>query len=290
MKLEQKYSTKEDIPTGLVGLYKEKDGEFFLSKIDGFVDKEELDTFRENNIEVTKENETLKQQVTDLDKASKEQIQSIEETKTQLQAMKEQFAGVDLEEVEKLKAKQKELEDKKTMAMPDVEALIQKRIKESNEAAAVIQEETNKKHASEIQSQKDITQTKQDRLYKQKIVDATAIYADKLGVVAGAVNDITNRVFGVFKLDEEDNATGFNADGTIMYDKDGVTKVTIESYMTALKNNTDSKHLFVPSEGGSALGGGKDEGADSKASDFGKTDARQDIVSGLNKAAANQGK
>lgn len=278
MKLQQKFEKQEDIPQDLKGMYKEDNGVFVLNDIDGLVAKTQVDEFRNNNLDIAKENETLKQAA---EKAEKESNKTIQELQEQMKAISEKFDGIDLEEVEKMKIKQQELHDKKTMTMPDVEALLQKRLEDANTALNKKQEESLTKHNAEIAKYQDILKLKQERLYKQTVVDTTANIANELGVVEGAMDDVANRMLTSFSLDDDDNIVGKNTDGTVMYDKDGVTKTTIRSYMTALKANELSKHLFKQSQGGDALGGGANEVVDT--GNMANKTATENIASGIGK-------
>ena len=66
MKLKAFFTTSAEIPSGLAEYYEERDGGFHLA-VEGMVPKGKLEEFRNNNIELTRERDELKQKLDGID-------------------------------------------------------------------------------------------------------------------------------------------------------------------------------------------------------------------------------
>jgi hypothetical protein len=79
--------------------------------------------------------------------------------------------------------------------------------------------------------------------------------AIKLGVIPEAVDDVVLRAKGVYHLDDAGAPVPKDAQGQVIYGKDGKSPMPVEEWLTALKGT--AKHLFLGNSGGGANGGGR---------------------------------
>lgn len=100
MALKFKLKSKEEIPAGLEAHYVERDGGWVLDA-DGAADRAKLDEFRSTNVALMKERDDLKQR----------------------------FEGIDPEEVRKLGAEKKRLEDEQRLKAGEFDKVLEARLK-----------------------------------------------------------------------------------------------------------------------------------------------------------------
>ena len=115
------YNNIEDIPEGMESLYTEQDGVHTLTGVEGVVDKSRLNEFRDNNIQLRKDLEAREEAVAAAGSEMKE-IQA------QMEAMKSQFAGVDLDEWKTIQAERKAVAEKELIEAGEVDQLINSRV------------------------------------------------------------------------------------------------------------------------------------------------------------------
>lgn len=182
----------------------------WVLQCEGAVSKVRLEEFRTNNINLEKENRDLK----------------------------EKFKDIDPEEARHLKTIKTELEDKK-LKEKDLDKVIEQRVGEMKT-----------KHEREIKERDDKLNLANTELSRLKISDAAVTEATRLGLRAGAKDDLVARVSGTFRL-EGGKPVAFGTDGQKIYGSDG-GELTIKEAVEKLTK--DAPHLFEPSEGTGANG------------------------------------
>ncbi len=112
--------------------------------------------------------------------------------------------------------------------------------------------------------------TRLEQLLIDNVVKTSAI---KLGVIAEAVDDVVLRAKTMFRI-ENGQPVPKDADGKVIYGKDGSSPMSVDEWLTGLK--TSARHLFLGSAG-SGAGGGNRAGAP----DMSKLTPAQKISLGL---------
>jgi len=231
MSLKFMLDNLEGLDEGVAALYsKHSDGKFYL-EVDGAVAKSKVDEFRDNNI-------ALKQQ---LDK----------------------FGEVDLEELARLQAAEKERSGKKEIKAEDVDNLVAERV-------ATMQEDHNK-------AIDDLTgiNAKQSRQLESLLIDSKVRSAATEGkVLASAVEDVLLRAKSVYSL-VDGVATPKDDKGNVIYGKNGTDPMPMDEWVGKLSKN--APHLFEGSKGGGAGGGDGHQGKQ----DTSNMSATQKINAGL---------
>lgn len=211
MAIQLVVDTLDSVPEALRGEYKEVEGKFHLT-VDGLVPKARLDEFRNTNIS----------------------------TRRELDALKAQYDGVDVEAYRTLTAKEAAQRDKKLIAEGDVDALVNVRV------AAM--KADHDKLLGVATAERDATRGQlQGLLIDGALKDA----AVKAGVTPTGIEDVVLRGRNVFKL-HEGKATAFDGEKA-MYGKDGES-LNMGEWLGGLAER--APHLFAASQGGGAPKGG----------------------------------
>ncbi len=241
--IKNTYNNIEDIPAGLENHYTETDGAYTFNGVEGLVEKNRLNEFRDNNIQLRK----------DLEAREDAMATSAEELRMMQNSMKDlegKFAGVDLEEWNAIKAERKAVAEKELIEAGEVDKLIDSRV---NDVLAVQHKELeNQKLAYEKQIlslQEDLVNY-DGQLNTMLVDNELAKVANASGVRASAVTDLLSRGNGIFRV-ENGVATAFTAEGRPMYDTDAVTPLTIDRWVEGL--TTSAPHLFEASTGAASV-------------------------------------
>lgn len=211
------YENESDIPAALKSNYALTDGKWVL-QVEGAVAKSTVDAFRENNIALTKERDTLK----------------------------EQFKGVDPTEYQSLKARAAELEEGKLIKKEGMEAAVEARVKTMREDYEKRLQETTGK-----------LQSTTAEMGKLKIDTALIEHGTKMGLRPEATRDFVNRGRDIFALDDEGNVVAFESDRKTKKFGAAGTVLTIAEFVAQAAKDKDYGHLFQPSGGAGAQGGQK---------------------------------
>ena len=231
------YNNIEDIPEGMETLYTEADGVHTLTGVEGVVDKSRLNEFRDNNIQLRKDIESREESIA----TANAEMQAI---KDNMEAMKTQFAGVDLDEWKTIQAERKAVEEKQLIEAGEVDQLIQSRV---NDVLAAQQKASYEK---QILSLQDEAVSYNSQLNTMLVDNELAKIAGSQGVRASAVEDLLSRGRGIFRV-EDGKASAFNAEGRPMYDADAVTPLTINRWIEGLTET--APHLFEMSTGAASV-------------------------------------
>lgn len=160
MSIKARIKTLEEAPEAIRSLYVEKDGEFVLP-VEGMVAKDKLDEFRQSNIDLKKQIETIT----------------------------EKYDGIDPEGARKLAEKAIKERDKKLIDAGKVDEII-------NERVGAAKAGFDKERKTLEDGTRKLTIQLEGLLIDNAVRDA----ASKSGVRAGAVDDVLLRARQVFKV------------------------------------------------------------------------------------------
>lgn len=231
------YATKEEIPAGLEGFYKEVDGKWVL-QVDGMVPesslkevKDKLNEFRTNNV-------ALAQKLKELD------------GKTFLTPEEQ-------EEFDELKKQAQDIEDKNLIDAGKIDELVHSRT-ERMRADYENKIEAYKKTAEKAEG---LAQTYQGRL-GNVLVEAEvsrALSASGIQPVQGALADVVARASSVWKVNEAGQLVALDKDGNPVYGQDPSSPITMDEW--AAQTAKDASYLFMENKGtggdGNNQGGNK---------------------------------
>lgn len=217
MALKAILDSLDGLSDDLKKLYTQKDGKYHLD-VDGMVDKTRLDEFRNNNIELKK----------------------------QLDDVKKQYDGIDVEQVRELIKKDAALKEKKLIDAGDIEKLVAER-------TASMKADYEK----QIKTLAEKVTSSDSQLERLVIDNALKDAGLKAGVRDTAMEDVVLRGRARYKM-QDGKAVPMTADGKVIYGKDGETPETMTEWFGSLASA--APHLFNPSNGSGANGSGSKNG------------------------------
>lgn len=218
------------------GLYEEKEvggKKVFILKVEGAVDRDRLNEFRDNNI-------TLRKRIEELE---------------------ESYEGIDLspEEIKELIAKADQIRSSKAKGNEEVEAEVNARTERLKKEYEAKLNKANEQIGSLTQGLTDLT-----------INQSAVAAATKRGLRASAIPDLTNRARVIFKL-VDGKPVAVESDGkTVRYGKDA-TPLTIDEWVEQL--TADAPHLFESNSGSGASGSSSGGAGSSKVKNPWKKDS-----------------
>jgi len=226
MPLKLVLDSLEGLSEEMKALYKQGgDGKFHLQAEEDEDGKKKIAEFRDNNIKLQKE----------------------------LEAIKKQFAGIDLDKIEDMKKRLQQIDDKKMIEAGKIDELVAQKVErmKADFEAQIAQMKTALEEKDKgLQS---TTQRLSEVLIDGEITKAVTA----AGVVRkSAMEDILARGRKTWKL--EDGKPVPKEGDRLLYGKDGKAPLTFEEWAQALL--TTAPFLFEASAGGGA-GGGADKGA-----------------------------
>ncbi len=210
--LKQSYSTEAEIPDGLKEHYTAKDGIFIL---DGFVQKNKIDEFRTNNINLAKE-------------------------KTELENQLLKFKDID--------------PDKYADSVQKLQELENNRLAEAGEWK-VLKANLEQQHNEAIKAAKAQAASVQAGWNAEKIANQTAMTTLKHAIPAeGNMRYVQSDIQQVASIDPDTNSIVFlDEKGIKRKNEAGDGDLGLEEYLT--KSYIPKSNLFQKSEGTGALGG-----------------------------------
>ena len=176
MALKFKYDSKEQVPVEHMPLYAERDGAFVLD-VDGVADKSKLDEFRSSNVELIKERDDLK----------------------------ERFKDIDPDEVRKLMAEKRRLEEEQQLKAGEFNKVLENKLNALKEH-----------HGKELTAKSVALEAATKQLTAIQIDQAVVSEATQRGLRATALQDVTARAHSVFQL-VNGVPTAYEADGTTQF-------------------------------------------------------------------------
>ncbi len=216
--LKYLYDNQSDIPEAYRSLYQQDASGKWVLQCEGIAPKAALDEFRNNNIAIARERDAL-------------------QTK---------FANVDPEEYKKLKNNSRLLDEKELVHKSGVEELV-------NQRTITMKTEFEGKVTG---LSTDLEKTRSE-LGKLKIDGTAVTHGAKYGLRPEAHTDFINRANSIFKMDPKTgDVAAYEPDGTIKYGADG-KPLQLGDWVKQVATDKGFQHLFTPSQGGGAAGGGR---------------------------------
>lgn len=214
-------------------------------------------------------------EVSGLKSKNNELLEKLGKTKTEAEAIKSQFSDVDLEEYRAFKQKIKQDETTKLIAEGKIEEVLNQRVE------ALKQDYDSK-----------LTKTAQTaELYKSKVLNGyIATAAAQAGVDPSALDlvSLLAAQSGV-KLDDNGNPVIVDAEGNVRYSKDGNTPLSINDWLSSLRESKPL--LWGTPQGGRApgsIGGGQSQKKPSEMTTAERAEWARNDPEAFN-AALNQG-
>lgn len=173
---------------------------------------------------------------------SKDKLDEFRNNNIELKKQLEKFKDVDPAKYQEAMKTLKALEEKKLVDAGNLEEVIAQRIATMSEEHRTALEERDAKLATA------------NRQLEHLMIDTTAkSAAAQNGVISFALDDVVLRAKTVFKV--VDGNVVATENGKQLYDKDGTTPLTIDSWVKGLKKS--APHLFSMPAGGGAGGSGR---------------------------------
>ena len=173
----------------------------------------------------------------------------------------EKFKDVDPAKYQELLALAKKQDEKKLIDAGDLDKVVEQRVGEMKST-----------YETQLQTLTQENSVAKRQLEALLIDNAVRDAALKSGVQATAVDDVLLRAKATFQI-KEGNAVPVDAQGNVVYGKDGTSPMSVADWTTGLKKQ--APHLFQGSQGGGAQGSGKGNVDTSKLS------SAQKIAQGL---------
>lgn len=199
----------------------------------------------------SKAKEELDKQVAGLKTKNSELLGTIKTTKSELESLKNQFDGLDIEAVKLLLSKASEDEETRLIAEGKIDELVNRRTER-------LRSDYDKQLQAAISRAEQAEQFANQ--FKDKVLsDAIREAAVKAGALPEAADDIILRSRSVFKLNEHGEAVAFAKDGEVIYSKDGKTPLSPLEWAESLREI--APHLWPRAQGAGPTG---DNGGRSK--------------------------
>lgn len=172
----------------------------------------------------------------------KDKLDEFRNNNIELKKQLEKFKDVDPAKYQEAMKTLKALEEKKLVDAGNLDEVIAQRVAELNQEHKTALEE------------RDAKLTLANRQLEHLMIDTTAkSAAAQNGVISFALDDVVLRAKTVFKV--VDGSVVATEGGKQLYDKDGMTPLTIDSWVKGLKKS--APHLFSLPVGGGAGGSGR---------------------------------
>ena len=228
MPLDLTYDKAELVPEDFRGTEKQVDGKFVVS----VVPKSKLDEFRENNIKLVQERDTLNK--------FKGEAKNLLGT-DDLTSFAADFAV--------MKDAHQKMKDGKLVEQKGLEAAIEERTKEMKAAYEGQLKETGTQK-QQMSQELDSYKSKYKKLLIQNEINA-ALMNDKSGIRPDALPVVLKEAFEVFRVTPEEKIQPYQGD-TVIYGPDGATPMTPTEWLKKLGESMP--FLLKDSSGGGAGG------------------------------------
>lgn len=191
----------------------------------------------------------VEREVTGLKNKNQELLGSLKSTKTELESIKGQFEGLDIEAVKGLLKKASQDEETRLIAEGKLDEVVSKRTER-------LRADLDKQLKAE-QERAQKAEAFANRFRDKVLADSIRAAALKAGALPEAAEDIILRARGTFTLNEDGEAVAVDADGQVIYGKDGKTPLTPLEWAESLRES--APHLWPRAQGAGQTGdnGGK---------------------------------
>ncbi len=193
--------------------------------------------------------EYLDKEVSGLKSKNTELLGSNRTIKTELDKLKGQFEGLDIDAVKGLLVKVGQDEETKLIAEGKLDEVITRRTER-------LRGDYDKQLAAE-KGRADKAEAFAAKYSDKVLADSIRAAALKAGALPEAAEDIILRARGTFKLSEDGEAIATNRDGEVIYSKDGSTPLSPLEWAESLRET--ATHLWPRAQGAGQTGdnGGK---------------------------------
>lgn len=193
--------------------------------------------------------EYLDKEVSGLKSKNQELLGSLKSTKTELDGLKGQFEGLDIEAVKGLLKRANQDEETRLIAEGKLDEVVTKRTER-------LRNDMEKQLKAE-QERADKAEAFAKRFSDKVLADSIRAAALKAGALPEASEDIILRARGTFTLNENGEAVAVDADGQVIYGKDGKTPLNPLEWAESLREA--APHLWPRAQGAGPTGdnGGK---------------------------------
>lgn len=191
----------------------------------------------------------VEREVTGLKNKNQELLGSLKSTKTELESIKGQFEGLDIEAVKGLLKKASQDEETRLIAEGKLDEVVSKRTER-------LRADLDKQLKAE-QERAQKAEAFANRFRDKVLADSIRAAALKAGALPEAAEDIILRARGTFTLNEDGEAVAVDADGQVIYGKDGKTPLNPLEWAESLREA--APHLWPRAQGAGPTGdnGGK---------------------------------
>lgn len=230
------YESLSEVPEDLQEAAKEQDGKFVVS----VVSSAKITEFRDNNINLSKERDSLQAAIAQYENVTGVQLPDLEEGKLS------DFAKT----LESLRDTSKKVADGKLVEETSLEEA----------AAARVTEVTNnmKEQLANMAKDRDAHKTarekaeaRADSMMVENAVRLAAADPD-VAMIDKAVTMVMPSALKVFKVGDDGKITPKHSDGTVIYGSDGITPKSVKEWLQEQREEND--FLFQGAKGGGAKG------------------------------------
>lgn len=231
------YDSLSDVPEGIQEFAKEgEDGKYTVT-VDG---AERVKEFREKNIEVVKQRDSLEQALTQYEQVTGVPLPDLEEGKLS------DFSKA----LEALRETKKKVEDGALVENTSLEEAAAARVTEvTNNMKAQLAEMAKDRDAHK--SARDRAEQRANSMQVENAVRLAAADPD-IAMIDKAVTFVMPKALQTFRVDGDGAITPKASDGTVIYGSDGVTPMSMKEWL--LKERSENDFLFQGSKGGGARG------------------------------------
>jgi hypothetical protein len=229
----------EGLDDAVKDLYSKHTDGKFYLDVEGAVSKSKVDEFRDNNV-------SLKQQI---------------------EEMTDKFGNVDLDKYTALMEKEALDDGKKRITMEKVDEIVAERTRAMKA-----------EHDNQLQALMGANEGLNGQLNGLLIDGAIRSAAAEAKVRGAAMEDVVLRAKQTFQV-VDGKAVAHDADGKVIYGKDGSNPLSTSEWISGLKTTAD--HLFESSKGGGAGGGDQKPNSQQNVTDTTGMSPLQKISAGM---------
>lgn len=237
MGLKALVKSLDEVPETLRDLYVQIGDEFVLDVEDKDF-KSQLQEFRTNNIDLTKQNRELA--------GAAEEAQA-------LRAQVEKYKDIDPERAREAMQKMQQIEEKKLIDAGNLDEVVNQRLEQRVEAMRADYDGKLNATTAALEKAKQASDNYKSRLSEVVIDNSLQQAISKVAAPRpGAIRDILSRGRDSWRLDDDGKPIPYDSAGDVLYGKDGKQPLTMEEWAQGLAR--EAAYLFEPNAGGGAPG------------------------------------
>jgi len=206
--------------------------------------------------------EVIDREVSGLKTKNNQLMGTVKATKSELDQIKSQFDGLDIDSVKTLLSKAATDEESKLLAEGKIDVVLDKRTER-------MRSEYDKTLAAE-KDRADKAEAFANRFRDKVLADSIRTAAQKAGALPEAAEDIILRAKGTFTLNENGEAVAVDGEGQVVFGKDAKTPLSPLEWAEALRES--APHLWPKATGAGETGDRGTKGGMKKRSDMNAAD------------------